>query len=61
MVRDRIWHFQQRYAPYLFLLPFFLLFIAFLLVPVLRSRPLHAVTHPVVGWLLLVAVTVLSA
>lgn len=30
------------------------------LVPVLRSRPLRAVTHPAVGWLVLVGVTVLS-
>src|ERR1041384_7275624 len=37
MTRDRLWHWQHRYAPYLFLLPFGLLFAVFLAYPLGRS------------------------
>ena len=37
MMRQRLWNLQQRWAPYLFVLPFVLLFCAFWLYPLGRS------------------------
>ena len=37
MSRDRLWNLQARLAPYLFVLPFVLLFVVFLLYPIWRS------------------------
>lgn len=37
MNRDRLWNWQHRYAPYLFVLPFVLLFAVFMLYPLVRS------------------------
>jgi ABC-type sugar transport system permease subunit len=40
MTRDRMWRFQQRAAPYLFVAPFLVLFAAFLAYPMARSLAL---------------------
>src|SRR5947209_6902068 len=37
MTRSRLWTFQARYAPYLFLAPFLVVFATFLLYPLGRS------------------------
>jgi ABC-type sugar transport system permease subunit len=37
MIRPRLWAWQQRYAPYLFISPFIILFCIFMLYPLARS------------------------
>jgi ABC-type sugar transport system permease subunit len=37
MLRERLWHFQHRYAPYLFVSPFVILFLVFMVYPLTRS------------------------
>ena len=48
MNRERLWHWQHRYAPYLFLLPFGILFAVFLAYPLMRSfwLSLHKTAGP---------------